>query len=75
MGDKDIERELQRAVDAFSQENEELLDKIKNYTEDQQAANTKILILEQINHELREKEEETSRVYLDQILTLKQTVE
>lgn len=75
MGDKDLDREMQRAIDAFAQENEELLEKIKNYTEDQQAANTKILILEQINQEIRSKEEETSKIYLDQILTLKQQVE
>jgi len=65
MSEKDLERELQKAIDSWTQENEELLDKIRSYNEDFQASNTKILILEQINNDLKDKEEETTKVYLE----------
>ena len=53
-------------------DNDNLYASLKKSFDERQESNTKILLLEQINSEVKAKEMDSNNVFLDQILHLKQ---
>eukprot|EP00347_Sterkiella_histriomuscorum_P006205 403353660 len=69
------ESTLQSQMKQIIQENTELLSRIKSANEDIKVQNSKILLLEQINHELKMKEKSLENIQMNQIVEIKNQIE
>ena len=65
------DRTMQTVMLKMRQDNENHYATVKKQFEEIKAGNSKTLILEQMNQELRKKEMENNNIFLDQILNLK----
>ena len=66
---------MQTVMLKMRQDNENHYATVKKQFEEIKAGNSKTLILEQMNQELKKKEMENNNIFLDQILNLKQQIE
>jgi len=65
------DRTMQTVMLKMRQDNENHYATVKKQFEEIKAGNSKTLILEQMNQELKKKEMENNNIFLDQILNLK----
>ena len=66
---------MQSVIQKMRQDNDNHYMTVKKQFEEIKAGNSKILILEQLNQESKQKEMENNTIFLDQIINLKQQIE